>query len=267
MSDPIRAGQKHLTAFTLVDSSGVVVAGLGTAFTVSVSKNGGAFVSGTGTKAEIGSGWYSYELTASETDTVGPLAVTAIGAGAVQQNLLYQVDWAAYAAPGGTYILTATEASDMLRCEVDDALMLTLLPQVDAFIKTTTGRDWAAETNPPGQAKNAARILMVRWHEDPGGMATNQALDWGLQACLLQLKAFARLYKVFQGRNGAGSIDLVGALAGDTVDSLVGKIGKTGDQSAGFEAVITKDNQIQQTSTEDLSADWFEAHLTPVEEI
>jgi hypothetical protein len=265
MSDPIRAGLAHLTAFVMVASNGTVVTGLGTAIVVSVSKNGAAFVAGAGTKTEIGSGWYTYELTAAETDTVGPLAVKVTGAGAVQQNLLFQVDWAAYAAPAGTYILTATEASDVLRCAIDDPNMLMLLPQVDAYILNATGRDWAADTTINPVAKGAARMLLVKWHEDPGMNATQAAsLAFGLTACLVQLEALALRYKQFQGRDGAGSCCLMGAHFGDTVSTLVGLVGETGDQSADFEEVITINNTIQQTSTDDLSENWYRAYLLPV---
>jgi hypothetical protein len=192
MSDQIRAGQVHLIVFALVATNGAPVAGLGTAFVLTISKNGGAFAASNGTKAEISGGWYSYELTAAETDTVGPLAVKVTGAGAVQKNLTFDVTWAAWAAPAGTYILSATEASDVLRCAIDDPVMLALLPAIDAYIEMATGRDWAADTTIRQEAKSAARILLVQWHEDPGMMAGSQAvLSAGLSACLAQLEALA----------------------------------------------------------------------------
>lgn len=80
-----------LLMFVLVDSNGTEVTGLGSTFTVTISKNGGAFAASAGAKAEIGNGWYSYTLTAAETDTLGALAVKVAGTGAVQQNLLYDV--------------------------------------------------------------------------------------------------------------------------------------------------------------------------------
>ena len=43
-------------------------------------------------------------------------------------------------------ILTAAEAANVLRCLTTDAAMLQLLPQVDKYIKTATGRDWTADT-------------------------------------------------------------------------------------------------------------------------
>lgn len=77
--------------FVMVDASGVEVLGLGAGFTLQVRKLGGIFVAGVGTKAEIGSGWYRYTLTAAEVNTPGPLDVLVTGAGTVQQNLAYRV--------------------------------------------------------------------------------------------------------------------------------------------------------------------------------
>jgi len=87
----LRINQAKLIVFVMVDDSDVEVSGLGDAFDVLISKNGAAFVAGTGAKAEIGDGWYSYNLNAEEIDTVGPLAVAITAEGAAQQNLLYQV--------------------------------------------------------------------------------------------------------------------------------------------------------------------------------
>jgi hypothetical protein len=77
--------------FVMINLGGTEVAGLGSGFTLQVSKNGGAWAASAGTKAEIGSGWYSYIFTAGECDTEGPISVKVTGAGAVQQNLAYQV--------------------------------------------------------------------------------------------------------------------------------------------------------------------------------
>lgn len=187
----INIAQACLIDFVLFDDTGAVFPSLDDGFTVEISKNGGAFAAGTGTNAEIGDGWYSYELTASETDTAGPLAVKITGSGAVQQNLLYEVSGVAWTGTGGTNILTATEAAYVLRCADDEPLMLTLLPQVDAYIKMATGRDWTADATIRPEAKAAARILIVRWHEDPGSLAASPSLGFGQQAALLQLGVLA----------------------------------------------------------------------------
>ena len=77
--------------FVMVDTSGVEVAGLGGAVTVTLSKNGGGFGASAGTKAELAGGWYLYTATAGECNTAGPLALRITGAGCVQQNLVYNV--------------------------------------------------------------------------------------------------------------------------------------------------------------------------------
>lgn len=88
-------------------------------------------------------------------------------------------------------ILTETEAANILRCAEDDPAMLDLLPQVDAYIAQATGRDWENDDPIPPEAKSAARMLLVRWHEDPGGMAAGAALGYGLAAVMAQLEALA----------------------------------------------------------------------------
>lgn len=90
MSD-LEFNKAKLAEFVLIDSTGLEVTGLGSSFVVQISKNGSAFNAGTGAKAEIGGGWYSYVISAAETDTAGPLALTITGVGALQQNLLFQV--------------------------------------------------------------------------------------------------------------------------------------------------------------------------------
>lgn len=89
-------------------------------------------------------------------------------------------------------ILTAAEAATVLRTAQTDQAMLDLLPQIDAYIKHATGRDWAADDPVPPEAKSAARILLVRAYEDPGALAQQPAsLGWSLAACLVQLEAKA----------------------------------------------------------------------------
>lgn len=91
-----------------------------------------------------------------------------------------------------TNILNAVEAANVLRCENDDALMLDLLPGIDAYLENATGRDWTGDSPIYPAAKAAARILLVRAHEDPGALSQPAAsLSWGLQGCLAQLEGLA----------------------------------------------------------------------------
>jgi hypothetical protein len=89
-------------------------------------------------------------------------------------------------------ILTAQEASIVLRCEIDDPAMLESLPLVDAHLKQATGRDWsvAIEGSIEPVAKSAARMLLVIWHENPGMFGTETPISqFGLPAIITQLKA------------------------------------------------------------------------------
>lgn len=83
--------QRNRISFVLVDAGSAEVAGLGSTFTLEISKNSGAFSVGTGTKTEIGNGWYSYLGTTGDADTPGPAAIRVTGTGIVQQNLVYYV--------------------------------------------------------------------------------------------------------------------------------------------------------------------------------
>lgn len=100
--------QQNRILFVMVDSNGSEVVGLGTAWTIELSKNGAAFVAGAGTKAEISDGWYSYFSTAGEADTRGPLAVKITHASTVQQNLEYVVGGRNPTAVEFTYTVTSS---------------------------------------------------------------------------------------------------------------------------------------------------------------
>jgi hypothetical protein len=98
--------QANKILFALVDATNTEVVGLGDNFALQLSKNGGAFALGAGTKAEIGLGWYSYLSSVAEANTLGPIAIVVTGAGAVQQNLEYVVATRVSGAVAFTYTLT-----------------------------------------------------------------------------------------------------------------------------------------------------------------
>lgn len=261
----LHLSELQLIDFYLVNSSGVMVPILGTTFVLEISKNGAAFVAGAGVKAEIGSGWYKYQLTAAETDTEGPLAIRITGTGAIQQNLTYQISGSIWEESPGPNILSSAEAAAFLKCDEDDPSMLLLLPEIDEYIKRGTGHDWAADSIVPYAAKSAARNLIIQWHEDPGMLTGSQAtvLSGNFQACMSQLRAMAHYYFTFEGLPGPGMIEINGVSEGDSVITLVGKVGISGDQSSKFESVITWDGYLVQTSSEDLEEKWFTAYLVP----
>lgn len=66
----------------MIDSTDRVTGKTGLTLTVTVSKDGGAFGAIAPVVTERGDGWYSVALTASDTDTVGDLALHITGAGA-----------------------------------------------------------------------------------------------------------------------------------------------------------------------------------------
>jgi hypothetical protein len=89
-------------------------------------------------------------------------------------------------------ILTAQEAADVLRISATDAAMLALLPQVDAYLKNATGRDWAGDSPIRPEAKSAARMLVVVWYENPAMVGSGlTVLSFGLRNALTQLEALA----------------------------------------------------------------------------
>lgn len=161
-----------------------------------------------------------------------------------------------------TYILTESEAATVLRTDEDDPNLLDLLPLVDGYINHATGRNWAGDLEIRPEAKAAARMLLVRWHEDPGGMAAGAALGQGLKAALTQLEAIRLYYRTFEGSSTAGYIYLPGVSEGDTVVSVRGVQGASGNQAASFETAISQDNYIQQLGS-GLDDKWYEALILP----
>lgn len=162
-------------------------------------------------------------------------------------------------------ILTAAEAANTIRSNAEDPAMLDLLPSVDDYIKNATGRNWASDSPVHPTAKSAARILLSMWYDNPSMQNMSSAPNpASLTAALTQLEALALCYKSFAGRNGSGAIVLAGVAVGDTVESLVGLIGVSGDQSALFESVISVAGEIQQLSLDDLSTKYYRGLFVPV---
>lgn len=77
--------------FLLVDEDDARTAETGKTPTVTVSKNGGAFATASGSVTEISSGFYKVTLTGTETGTVGPLAVIATATGCATWRDIHQV--------------------------------------------------------------------------------------------------------------------------------------------------------------------------------
>lgn len=90
-------------------------------------------------------------------------------------------------------ILTPQEAADMLRLvSPDDYPQLNiLLPFVDDYIKTATGRDWGNDESIDPTAKMLASSLLARWFDDPGQMGNISDNDIGVKSLIGQLHAKA----------------------------------------------------------------------------
>lgn len=103
-----KKSQPNTILFVLVDADGEMVTGLGSGYTLQISKVGAAFAAGAGTKSEVGLGWYKYVATAGEADTSGPVAVVVTGGSAIQQNLEYVVEDRVVTAVELTYTVTSS---------------------------------------------------------------------------------------------------------------------------------------------------------------
>jgi hypothetical protein len=164
-------------------------------------------------------------------------------------------------------ILTPAEAANFIRTDENDAVMLQLIPLVDQYLLNATGHDWTADSPVHNTAKIAAGMLIVHWYDNP--LAVGQAPE-SFRVALLQLESEALKYRkyCFYGRNGAGGVALQGARIGDEIITLVGIYGVTGDQSDKFEAIVTAQDQIQQTDAGDLSNNQYVVVLKhPAEDV
>lgn len=145
ISEALIRNQINRITFVMVDITLTEVPGLGAGFVLEVSKNGGAFNPATGILfGEISDGWYYYDLTAVECNTIGPLSVIVNGALCIQQNLLFVVMQYNMTAIAFTYTVTNT---------------VTLLPieGVQVWFATDlagTNVVWAGDTDTFGVARD-----------------------------------------------------------------------------------------------------------------
>lgn len=88
MYDILQSSTQSALLFLLVQSSDHITGLTGASPTVTLSKNGAAFGSPSGAVTEIGSGWYKVAGNATDTATLGPLALHATAASADPCDLL-----------------------------------------------------------------------------------------------------------------------------------------------------------------------------------
>lgn len=77
--------------FLLTQSTDHITGLTGASPTVTLSKSGGAFASPAGTVTEIANGWYKVAGNATDTATLGPLALHATATGGDPVDVLYEV--------------------------------------------------------------------------------------------------------------------------------------------------------------------------------
>jgi len=92
-------------------------------------------------------------------------------------------------------ILTQLEAAGMLGYtsinDVPVERLNIIMPFVDDYIKTATGRDWAGDISIDPTAKMLASVLLVRWFDDPGQIGKIPDNDIGVRGLIGQLHAKA----------------------------------------------------------------------------
>ncbi len=171
----LRQNQAQMITFVMVDSDCDEVTGLGSGFTLQLSKAGGAFAASAGTKAEISNGWYAYTTTAAETDTVGPLSIRVTGTGAEQQNLVFFVREATVGCTEFTYTVT-------------DSVSGALLEGVEVWITTDTSGTfvvWNGTTDASGIARDADNNLPCLDSATGGTTSLTISGNSGLATCLI----------------------------------------------------------------------------------
>ena len=118
MSYPIlQSSTEAALLFFLVQSSDHITGLTGATPTVTLSKNGGAFASPSGTVSEISSGWYKVAANATDTGTLGPLALHATAASADPCDIVVAIivgyDQAALATPTNITAGTITTTTNL----------------------------------------------------------------------------------------------------------------------------------------------------------
>lgn len=103
----IENGSTPVIVFVMVDATDDETEETGLSPAVTISKNGGAFASTTNSATAIANGFYKVTLTATETNTNGPLAIRATASGADIFRAIYHVETTSTAAVSVT--ITATQ--------------------------------------------------------------------------------------------------------------------------------------------------------------
>lgn len=88
MQDILQGSNAYPLLFFMTDSADSKTGKTGLSPTVTISKNGGSFGSPSGSVTEIANGWYKVAGNATDTDTLGQIALHATGSGADDCDML-----------------------------------------------------------------------------------------------------------------------------------------------------------------------------------
>lgn len=87
---PISANTYPLI-FLMVDNTDHITGKTGLSPTVTISKNGGAFASPSGTVSAVGNGWYAVSASTNDPSVLGPLILHATGTSADPTDVVFEV--------------------------------------------------------------------------------------------------------------------------------------------------------------------------------
>jgi hypothetical protein len=180
--------------FLMVDSSDHITGKTGLSPTVTISKNGGAFATPAGAVTELSGGWYKIAANATDSNTVGQIAIHATASGADPcDDKSYEVEVVglgdlvrsatpanALAINGSGYLLGVVDVFGSITGNVGGKVLgdgdSTILgPGVWAFDDTGTaitavglklaadGLDAISTTAPTGPASNFRQMVVQTW--------------------------------------------------------------------------------------------------------
>lgn len=144
-----QSSTQSVLMFLLIQSSDHITGLTGASPTVTISKNGGSFGSPAGAVSEVGSGWYKVAGNATDTNTLGPLALHATAASADPSDSLV-AEIVAYDPQDATHLGLSSLPNTAV---TTNASLLTSGTGTDQ-LSVSSGK--VTLLNPPGIRKNVA---------------------------------------------------------------------------------------------------------------
>jgi hypothetical protein len=248
MGYPIQQSQTaQPLLFLLVQTSDHITGLTGASPTVTISKNGSAFASPAGAVSEIGSGWYKVAGNATDSATLGPLALHATATGGDPVDDIFPV--------------VAYNLQDAVR------LGLTALPNVNFGVVgslpaavDTSGRVDVLKINGTSQtARDLGASVLISSGTGVGqlavtaGVINSNTTQWNGQNALLDANnlpkvdieavhgtalAVAKIPATLAGSDVSGNIaGTVGGVAGNVMGNVSGSVGSVSGNVGGVTGV------------------------------